>query len=127
MELEDGNIQDDVVITKEDVTMQLRKMPNWKAPRLQGILGFWLMRFTSQHQRLTEEFNENIYSLSISSWLVRSRTVLIQKDPAKGNAEGNYRTKVCLSLSWKLKTGINAEKLYQHLENESLLLEEQKG
>ena len=28
---------------------------------------------------------------------------------------------------WKLKTGIIADKLYQHLENKNLLLEEQKG
>ena len=32
-----------------------------------------------------------------------------------------------LNLLWKLKTGIIADKLYQHLENENLLLEEQKG
>ena len=28
---------------------------------------------------------------------------------------------------WKLKTGIIADKLYQHLENKNLFLEEQKG
>ena len=32
-----------------------------------------------------------------------------------------------LNLLWKRKTGIIADKLYQHLENENLLLEEQKG
>ena len=68
--------------------IQPRKMPNWKAPELDGIQGFWLKSFTSQHQRLTEELNENIQSLSISSWLVKSRTVLVQKEPTKGNAEG---------------------------------------
>ena len=90
LELENVNIQENVEITKEDVTMQLRKMPNWKAPGLDGIQGFWLKRFTSQHQRLTEELNENIQSLSIPSWLVKSRIVLIKKDPAKGNAVGNH-------------------------------------
>ena len=90
LELENVNIQENVEITKEDVTMQLRKMPNWKAPGLEGIQGFWLKRFTSQHQRLTEELNENIQSLSIPSWLVKSRIVLIKKDPAKGNAVGNH-------------------------------------
>ena len=114
-----------VEITKEDVTMQLKKMPNWKAPALHGIQGFWLKRFTSQHQRLTEELNENIQSLSIPSWLVKSRTVLIQKEPAKGNVVGNYWPMACLNLLWKLKTGIIADKLYQHLENKNLSLEEQ--
>ena len=58
---------------------------------------------------------------------MKSRTILIQKYPAKGNAVGNYRPIACLNLLWKFKTGIIADKLYQHLENEILLLEEQKG
>ena len=58
---------------------------------------------------------------------MKSRTVLIQKDPAKGNAVGNYRPKASLNLLWKLKTGIIADKLYQNLGNENLLLEERKG
>ena len=88
---------------------------------------FWLKRFNSQHQRLTEELNENIQSISIPSWLLKSRTVLIQKDPAKGNNVRNYHPKASLNLLWEFKTGIIADKLYQHLQNENLLLEEQKG
>ena len=90
LELENINIQKNVEITKEDVTIQLRKMLNWKAPGLNEIQGFWLKRFTSQHWRLTEEVNVNIQSLSVPSWLVKSTTVLIQKEPEKGNAVGNY-------------------------------------
>ena len=77
LELKNVNIQENVEITKEDLTMQLRKMPNWKAPVLDGIQWFWLKRFTTQHQRLTEVLNGNIQSLSIPSWLVKSRTVLV--------------------------------------------------
>ena len=58
---------------------------------------------------------------------MKNRTVLIQKDSAKGNAVGNYRPIVCLNLLWKHKTGAIADKLFQHLENKNLLLEEQKG
>ena len=102
-------------------------MPNWKAPRLEGILGFWLKRFKGQHSRLTEVLNENIMSLLIHSWLLKNRTVRIQKDPAKGNAVGNYRLKLCLDVLWQLKAVIIADKPYQPLENEDLLLEDQKG
>ena len=114
LELENVNTQEIVEITKEDGTMQLRKIPIWKAPGLDGIQGFCLNRFTSQHQRLTEELNENIQSLSIFIWLVKSRTVLIQKDSAKVNAVSNYRPIACLNLLRKLKTGIIADKFYQH-------------
>ena len=40
LELENIKIQEYVEITKEDVTMQIRRMPNWKAPGLDGIQGF---------------------------------------------------------------------------------------
>ena len=102
-------------------------MSNWKATGLEGIRGFWLKRFTSQHQKLTEELNENIQSFSIFSQLLKSRIDLIQKDHTKGNAVRNYQPKASLNLLWKFKTGIIADKLYQHLQNENLLLEEQKG
>ena len=89
LELENVNIQDKVEITKEDITLQLRNMPNWKTTGQESILKFWLKRFNSQHQRLTEELNENIQSISIPSWLLKSRTVLFKKDPAKGIAVRN--------------------------------------
>ena len=95
--------------------MQLKKMQNWKEPGLAGIQGFWLKRFTSQHQRLTEKLNENIQSLSIPSWLVKSRTVLTLKDSVKGNAVGNYQQMAYLNILWKLKTGIIANNLYNEL------------
>ena len=40
--------------------------------------------------------NENIQSLSIPSWSVKNKSVLIQKNPAKGNAVGNYRS----TMAW---------------------------
>ena len=102
-------------------------MPNWATTGLDWIHAFWLKRLTSQHQSLAEVMNGNIQSLSIPSWLVKSRTVLIQKCPANGNDLGNFEPIACLNLLRKLKTGIIADNLYQHLENENLILEEHKG
>ncbi len=53
--------------------------------------------------------------------------MLIQKDPAKGKAADNYRPIACLPLIWKLLTGICADKIYDHLRDNNLLPEEQKG
>jgi len=39
----------------------------------------------------------------------------------------NYRPIACLPLMWKLLSGIFAEKIYDHLLNNNLLPEEQKG
>ena len=40
---------------------------------------------------------------------------------------GNYRPIACLNLIWKFLTGIISDKLYDHLEENKLLPEEQKG
>ena len=52
---------------------------------------------------------------SVPEWMVKGRTVLIQKDPSKGTAVGNYRPIACLPMMWKLLTGVFAEKVYDHL------------
>ena len=57
--------------------------------------------------------------------MVIGRAVLIQKDPAKGNLASNCRPFTCLPMMWKLLTGIMGEKLYQHLERNGLLVDEQ--
>ena len=53
--------------------------------------------------------------------------LLMRKDRTKGNTFGNYRPIACLNLLWKLLTGAITYKLYEHLENQDLLPEEQKG
>ena len=49
------------------------------------------------------------------------------KDSKKGTEVGNYRPIACLNLIWKLLTGIISDKTYDHLEENKLLPEEQKG
>ena len=61
------------------------------------------------------------------SWLTRGRTSLLQKDKSKGNVASNYRPITCLPLMWKLLTGVIADQIYAHLDQEKLLPEEQKG
>ena len=58
--------------------------------------------------------------------MVRGRTVLIQRDTAKGARASNYRPIACLPMMWKLLTGVMGEKLYHHLGRNGLLTDEQK-
>ena len=46
-ELECVAQQSNISITKEDVSIHIRKMPNWKAPGPEGLPGFWQKNFTS--------------------------------------------------------------------------------
>ena len=64
---------------------------------------------------------------NVSNWIVESRTVLIQKDARKGDAVGNDKPIACLYFLWELLTDIINETVYDHLNQQKLLPEEQKG
>ena len=101
-------------------------MPNWKSPGPDVVQGFWLKNFSSLHERVSLLLKECLDSGFVPSWLTRRRTSLLQKDN-KGNVAGNYRPITCLPLMWKLLTGLIADQIYAHLDQEMLLPKEQKG
>ena len=119
--------QEQVVLQVEDVKAGIRKMANWKAPGPDGVRGFWFKKFPSLHAPLTAALQACLDSGEVPPWMVKGRTVLIQKDSAKGTVASNYRPIACLPLLWKLLTGIFAEKIYDHLRINNLLPDEQKG
>ena len=119
--------QGNININKEDVSIHLRKMPNWKAPGSDKLHGFWMKKFTSPHQAKVKDLDECIQTGDVPNWMVESWTVLAQKDVRKQNAVGNYMPIACLNILWKLLTGIINEKVYDHLNQQSLLPEKQKG
>ena len=63
----------------------------------------------------------------VPGWLVEWRPILVMKDPKKGTQTGNYRPIACLNFIWELLSGIIRNKTYNHLEENSLLPEQQKG
>ena len=71
--------------------------------------------------------NEYIEVVDVSECLVEGRTILVMKDPTKGAEVGNYRPIACLNLIWKLLIGIMGNTTFDNLEENGLLLEEQKG
>ena len=110
--------QADVKISVSDVRKEIAGMKNWKAPGPDGVRGFWFKKFTSIHEPLALALNNCINEENVPGWMVKGRTVLIQKDPAKGTVASNYRPITCLPLMWKLLSGIFAGKIYEHLENQ---------
>ena len=76
---------------------------------------------------MTSALKDCVEHGGVPEWMVKGRTVLFQKDPAKGTDVQNYRPIACLPLMWKLLTGIFADKIYDHLQTNELLVDEQKG
>ena len=50
---------------------------------------------------------------------------MIQKDPEKGNAASNYHLLACLAFMWKLLTSVLARKVYAHLSEKNVLLDQE--
>ena len=119
--------QEEVVVQLVDVKEGIRKMANWKAPGPDGVRGFWFKKFQCLHQSIVASLQECLESGDVPPWMVKGRTVLIQKDAAKGVVASNYRPIACLPLMWKLLTGIFADKMYDHLQANQLFPDEQKG
>ena len=126
-ELESVKQMDDVKVELEGVKKGIGRLSNWKAPGRDQVRGYWFKKLTSLHVALTVALKECVSRGEVPGWMVKGRTVLIQKDPAKGRSASNYRPIACLPLMWKLLTGIFADKIYDHLHTNSLLPDEQKG
>ena len=115
-------------IDVEDVRKKVKGMANWKAPGPDLVQSFWLKHLSSMHKRLAYHLQDILNDPStMPTWLVKGRTTLIQKDPSKGTTPKNYRPITCLPTTWKLFSGILADKVMIHLETHKLLAYEQKG
>ena len=58
---------------------------------LDRVRALWFKTFTSLHSILATALQECLNSGDVPEWMVKGRTVLIQKDPAKGTVSSNYR------------------------------------
>ena len=119
--------QEKIDITAGSLKKILGRMLNWKSPGPDLVQGFWLKNFSSLHERVRLQPKECLDIRFVPSWLTRGTTLLLQKDKSKGNVASNYRPITCLPLIWKLLTGIIADQIYTHLDQENLLPEEHKG
>ena len=69
------------------------------------------MKISALHDVLAAKLQLCLTSGKVPLWMVKERTVLIQKDPKKGIAASNYRPLACLLIMWKALTGIFADKM----------------
>ena len=115
--------QEKIDITTGSLKKIVGRMPNWKLPGPDLVQGFWLKGLSSLHERVRLQLKACLDS----GFVTRGRTSLLQKDKSKGNVTSNYRPITCLPLMWKLLTGVIADQIYAHLDQEKLLPEEQKG
>ena len=72
------------------VKKQSSKIPNWKAPRHDGVQGFRIKRLDKMHLRIATQLNELLEGTKeMPSWMTYERTVLCQKDSVKESSVEN--------------------------------------
>ena len=67
-------------ITKEDVSIHLRKMSNWKVPGSDGLHGLWLKKFTSLYQAMLKHLDDCTHTGDVPNWMVESCTERCEKE-----------------------------------------------
>ena len=88
-------IQNNIVITKEDVIKQIALS---KVTRVKLHPRILVKTISSLHQTIADILNNEVQSTFIPEWMAKSHSVFIQKDPIKGNAFSKYRSIACLNL-----------------------------
>ena len=116
---------DDIEV--DEVQKALRKSQKWKSPGIDKVPNFWLNAFPSVHKPLAKLLSNAIkHPDQNPDWLTKGTTYLLPKNEETSNPK-NYRPITCLSTMYKLITSISTERLYQFLDSNNILPEEQKG
>lgn len=115
-------------ITTEDVQKAIRKAKNWKAPGPDMLQNFWLKRFTSTHSHFAACYMDILRQpQNMPDFMAKGITYLLPKSEQNTQDPAKYRPITCLPTIYKLLTAIISDKIYQHLQKNNLLDEEQKG
>ena len=112
--------QEDMEITEEVFKKVIGRLRPWKAPGPDDVQAFWIKRFTSLHVRICHQLNTILNTGTPPDWLTSGRTVLIPKDPSKGNIPSNYRPITCLPIMCKLLTGMITEHIFTFLAGQNI-------
>ena len=83
--------------------------------------------FVSMQERRAFHLQSCIPRGEVPDWITTGPAVLLLKNKSKGNEVNNYKPMTCLPRMWKLLTGIVTDEIYNHLEENDLLPEDQKG
>ena len=118
---------EDFEITADMVKHQVKKIKNWTAPGKDEDRGYWLEHLASLHTRIVKQLNHLLQTGTIEDWMTTRKTTLLMKNKERGTIPNNYRPITCLPTTFKLMTAIIAESMLNHLENNGLIPDEQKG
>ena len=105
----------------------MTRAANWKSPGPDKLPNFWIKQFKSLHKPMAIAYSVVINDpQQIPEWLVEGTTNLLHKKEETWIPK-NYRSIACLPTTFKILTSVITNRLYNHLENESIMTPEQRG
>ena len=114
-------------VSVESLQKKLMQFANFKAPGVDKIPNFWLKQVTGLHEHYTRCFNRIVAGEEEEPlWLTTGMTTLIPKTE-ETHLPNKYRPICCLSTTYKLLTGLIADDIYTHLEENTYLENQQTG
>ena len=126
-ELKDINQMEWKDFTVEELRVNITRAANWKSPGPDKLPNFWIKQFTSLHTPMAKAYSQIMQDPSLTpEWLVEGTTNLLpQKDETW--IPRNYRPIACLPTTFKILHSVITDRLYNHLEKESIITPEQRG
>ncbi|XP_064214079.1 uncharacterized protein LOC135266755 [Tribolium castaneum] len=114
-------------ITITDVHEVVRKLHNWKAPGPDKIQNFWWKNLTAVHSYLVRHINNIIEHPEETPQFITLGITYMKAKSEDLSKPQNYRPITCLNTLYKIITSLLANKIDNHVDENQILTEEQKG
>lgn len=115
-------------ITAAQLHAVLLRAHNWKAPGPDKLQNFWYKRLTSTHTKMATILTECIKHPDLCpAWLSQGVTYLLPKSASFQNDPCKGRPITCLNTIYKILKACLSNMLYEHLVENNIMAEEQKG
>ena len=112
--------------TVEELRVNIIRAANWKSPGPDKLPNFWIKQFTNLHTPMAKPYSQIMQDPSLTpEWLVEGTTNLFPKKKETWIPK-NYSSIACLPTTFKILTSVITDRLYNHLEKESIMTPEQR-
>ena len=107
--------------TVEELRVNITRAAKLKSPGPDKLPNFWIKQFTNIHTPMAKAYSQIMQDPSPTlEWLVEGTTNLLPKKEETWIPK-NYRPIACLPTTFKVLTSVITDRLYNHLEKESIM------
>ena len=111
----------------KELRVNITRAANWKSPEPDKLPNFWIKQFASLHTPIAKAYSQIMQDPSLTpEWLGEGTTNLLPKKEETWIPK-IYRPIACLPATFKILTSVITDRLYNHLEKESIMTPEQRG